>query len=105
MDEDGYPKAEVDGFKIGMFVSYDDLEDARVQGLDGSIGTLIWESGAPSSFEVGIPPHPQGRWGTYAVRLPLAMTTDEEAAEYLRALIPELRTRWQTWRQMGGSAS
>jgi len=39
-----------------------------------------------------------GRWGTYAVQQPLPMTTDDEAAEYLRALLPELRRRWLAWK-------
>jgi hypothetical protein len=37
------------------------------------------------------------RWGTYAVQLPLPMTTDEEAARYLRALLPDLIPRWRQW--------
>jgi hypothetical protein len=28
------------------------------------------------------------RWGTYSVALPLPLTTDSEAEEYLRALLP-----------------
>jgi hypothetical protein len=26
------------------------------------------------------------------------MTTDEEAAAYLRALLPQLRARWEQWK-------
>ncbi|WP_328328294.1 hypothetical protein OHA70_03155 [Kribbella sp. NBC_00382] len=97
MDEHGYPEAVVDGFTLGMFVSYDHCGDAWVTAPDGSVGTLIWETGSPSYFEESIAPDPNGRWGTYAVQLPLPLTTDAEAAEYLRTLLPELRTRWEYW--------
>ena len=98
MDEHGYPGAAVDGFTMGMFVSYDDCGDAWVEAPDGSVGTLIWETGSPSYFEEEIAPDPNGRWGTYAVQLPLPLTTDDEAAAYLGSLLPELRDRWQAWK-------
>jgi hypothetical protein len=69
VDKHGYPEATVDGFKIGMFVSYEDAGDAWVEAPDGGIGTLIWESGEPTYFKESIAPDPTGRWGTYAVRL------------------------------------
>jgi hypothetical protein len=99
-DDVTYPTAEIEGFRIGMFVSYSDLGDAWVVAPDGGIGTLIWETGEPSWFEETIPPHPNGRWGTYAVRRPLPMTTDAEAATYLAAILPELRQRWEAWKLM-----
>jgi hypothetical protein len=95
-----YPEAEVEGFKIGMFVSYDALGDAWVKAPDGSTGTLIWETGEPESFEPVIEPEVGGRWGTYAVRQPLPLTTDLEAAEYLRAVLPRLRTCWEDWKTL-----
>jgi hypothetical protein len=45
-----------------------------------------------------IPAAPSGRWGTFNVRLPLPMTTDIEAAEFLRALLPSLRPHWEAWK-------
>jgi hypothetical protein len=59
---------------------------------------LIWETGSPSYFEEKIAPNPNDRWGTYAVQLPLPLRNNDEAAEYLRALLPDLRTRWQSWK-------
>lgn len=97
-DENRYPSGEVDGFKIGMFVSYDTCGDAWVQAPDGGVATLIWETGEPDYFKVTIPPDRHGRWGTYAVQLALPLTTDTEAATYLGALLPELRPRWEAWR-------
>jgi hypothetical protein len=98
VDEYGYPEATVDGFTLRMFVSYDDCGDAWVQAPDGSVGTLIWETGEPYYFRQSIPPEPGGRSGTYAGQQPLPMTTDEEAAAYLQALLPELRQRWLAWK-------
>ena len=97
-DDARYPTAEVEGFRIGMFVSYDDCGDAWVKATDGSVGTLIWETGEPVQFEETIALDPHGRWGTYSVRQPLPMTTDEEAAAYLQALLSELRARWEEWK-------
>jgi hypothetical protein len=97
VNEHEYPRATVDGFTLGMFVSYDDCGDAWVEAPDGGIGTLIWETGSPAYFREAIPPDPEGRWGTYAVQLPLPMTTDAEAVEYLQALLPDLRQRWAAW--------
>lgn len=94
-----YPEATVDDFTMGMFVSYDDCGDAWVQAPDGGVATLIWESGSPSYFLESIPPDPAGRWGTYAVQLELPLTNNEEAAAYLRALLPELMPRWKAWAQ------
>lgn len=94
----GYPSATVDDFTIGMFVSYRDLGDAWVRAPDGSVGGLVWETGEPAYFEESIAPDPHGRWGTYAVRLPLPMTTDAEAAAYLAALLPDLIPRWEAWK-------
>jgi hypothetical protein len=93
-----YPAAQVDGFEIGMLVSYDDCGDAWVKAPDGSLATLIWETGQPAYFEVSIEPN-EARWGTYAVQLSQPLTSNEEAAAYLAALLPDLRPRWQKWAQ------
>ena len=95
-----YPKAVVEGFELGMFVSYHDCGDAWVRAPDGSVGTLIWETGDPAYFKVSIEPS-AARWGTYAVQLPMPLTTDDEADAYLAALLPELRRRWLAWTVSG----
>ena len=81
-----------------MFVSYEDCGDAWVRAPDGSVATLIWETGEPAYFAVSIEPD-ELRWGTYAVQLPLGLTTDVEASAYLGELLPELRPRWQEWKR------
>ena len=100
MDQHDYPQAEVDGFILGMFVSYDDCGDAWVRAPDEGIATLIWETGDPAYFIEYIAPDPQGRWGTYQVQQPLPLTTDAEAEDYLRAILPDLRPRWEQWRHV-----
>ena len=93
-----YPSATVDGFELGMFVSYDDCGDAWVKAPDGSVATLIWETGEPAYFKVSIESD-ENRWGTYAVQQPMPLTNDAEAAAYLAVLLPDLRPRWQEWTQ------
>ena len=98
----GYPEAEVEGFRLHMFVSYDDCGDALVTAPDGRAAGLVWETGEPAYVRTLIAPDALddagGRWGTYAVQQPLPMTTDDEAAAYLAALLPDLRDRWADWR-------
>lgn len=101
-DDLGYPRAEADGFALGMFVSYGDRGDAWVRAPDGGVAGLVWETGTPGYFTPLIAPDPAGRWGTFAVRLDLPLTTDAEAEAYLRALLPELMPRWQAWAQARG---
>lgn len=97
MDENGNPTAVIDGFTMGMFVSYGNAGEAWVQAPDGGIATLSWETGSPVMFEENIVPESAGRWGTYTVRLDLPLRTDPEADAYLRALLPDLTPRWQAW--------
>lgn len=97
MSESEYPKATAEGFTLGMFVSYDDCGDAWVTAPDGSVCTLIWETGDSARFVDYIAPDPNGRWGTFQVVLPLPLTNDAEAERYLRALLPELKPRWEAW--------
>ncbi len=44
-DAANYPGACVDGFELGMFVSYGDCGEAWVAGADGQIAGLVWETG------------------------------------------------------------
>ncbi len=83
-----------DGFEMRMFVSYGDCGDALVIAPDGRKAGLIWETAHTSSFVTSIEPD-RGRWGTYAVTLPLPLTTDAEADAYLAALLPRLVPLWR----------
>ena len=96
--------AEADGFRLGMITDF--LSEAAVDGdayviaPDGSRAGLVWESGCAAYFRQVLAPE-EGRWGVWAVGLPLLMTTVEEARRYLAALVPQLRLRWQSWRDTG----
>ena len=96
--------AEVGGFRLGMitdFLSEHATEgDAYVIAPDGSRAGLVWQSECAPYFEEIIAPE-QGRWGVWAVGLALPMTTSDEARDYLAALLPELRPRWESWRDAG----
>ncbi|WP_441433861.1 peptidase [Arthrobacter sp. 2RAF22] len=97
MEKERYPTAVVDGFTLGMFVSYGDAGDAWVEAPGGGIATLIWETGSPAMFGEATAPDPAGQWGTYRVRMDLPLTTDAEAETYLRGLLPEIFPRWHAW--------
>ena|SRR5664279_5209331 len=88
-----YPSAIVDGFELGMFVSFDVCGDAWVQAPDGRVAGLVWET-APEAYFTTLRQPDESRWGTYAVALSLPLTSDEEAEAYLRVLLPELQERW-----------
>jgi hypothetical protein len=92
------PTAEAGGFKLRVFVSYGAYGDAWIEAPDRAVATLIWDTGSPAYFVEKVPPGPGGRWGLYAVRLALPLTTDSEAEIYLRALLPDLIPRWLAWR-------
>lgn len=94
-----YPEAEVDGFLLVMFVSYETHGEALVRGPDGGLATLVWSSGGPYELRALTDSWTDTRWGSFAATVPLPLTTDAEAAEYLRALLPDLRPRWEAWRR------
>jgi hypothetical protein len=64
----------------------------------GSRGMLIWKDDVHDLFETVIEPEPGGSWGTFAVVGPEQITSNAEAAEYLQALLPVLRERWEAWK-------
>lgn len=93
-DASVYPTGRANGFEMRMFVSYGDFGDALVIAPDGREAGLIWETGDASSFATSIEPDSR-RWGTYAVTLPMPLTTDAEADIYLAALLPLLEPLWR----------
>ncbi|HVF03631.1 MAG TPA: hypothetical protein VNA20_02205 [Frankiaceae bacterium] len=97
MDAYGYPDAAVAGFRLAVVASRGDGGDALVHAPDGSVAALAWESGDSYAFRETAAP--AGRWGAYAVTLPLPLTNDAEAAAYLAALLPELQRRWERGRE------
>jgi len=80
---------------ITDFLSEPALEgDAFVVAPDGSRAGLVWQSRCAAYFREIVAPQ-EGRWGVWAVGLPLSMTTVEEARSYLAALLPQLRPQWE----------
>lgn len=92
------PEAEVDGFFIGMYRTDRSSGDAWIWAPDARIAVLAWSTGPRASFAEAAESLPSTRWGNFTVRLPLPLTTDHEAHDYLAALLPELRPRWMAWR-------
>lgn len=86
------------GFRLAVVASHGDRGDAFVHAPDGGAATLAWESGDAYLFRETRAAGPSGRWGGYAVRLPLPLRTDADAAAYLAAVLPELQPRWERWR-------
>jgi hypothetical protein len=96
--------AEVDGFQLGMIsgMGEDVVGDGFVVAPDGSRAGLIWEAEVQEAyFSQQLAPEP-GRWGVFAVGLPLPLRNPEQARAYLAGLLPELRPRWQAWRGQQG---
>ncbi len=86
---------------ITDFLSEPALEgDAYVVAPDGSRAGLVWQSGCAPYFEEVLA-RDEGQWGVWAAGLPLPMSTEDEARNYLAALLPQLRSRWGSWRGAG----
>jgi hypothetical protein len=97
--------AEVDGFQLGMIsgMGEDVVGDGYVVAPDGSRAGLIWAAEVEEAYcSEQLAPGP-GRWGVFAVGLPLPLRNPEQARAYLAGLLPELRPRWQAWRRQQGT--
>jgi len=93
---------EVDGFKLGVITaigpSQDDAGDAFVVAPDGSRAGLVWEVVDEPYFEEVGAPEP-GRWGVWGVGFTRPMRTHDDARRNLAFIVPELRPRWEKWRE------
>jgi len=91
------PEVEIDGFQLGTITNFvaapGDWGDAFVIAPDGSRAGLVWETCDEPYFETARPPDARA-WGVWSVGLPLPMTTIDEAREFLREILPELKARW-----------
>jgi hypothetical protein len=75
-----------------------DYGDAFVIAPDNSRAGLIWEVSDRSFFE-RICPSDEDRWGVWSVSFPLPMTTRDNVRKNLESVLPELKQRWEEWRQ------
>jgi hypothetical protein len=77
------------------------LSDVVVDGFTfGKISRagLVWQVSDKPYFREICPPETQ-RWGVWAVAFPNAMTSRENVRRNLRAVLPELKNRWEAWRR------
>src|SRR5687768_2727273 len=90
--------AEVEGFQLGMITDFlaqsDTVGDAYVIAPDDSRAGLVWESESDAYFVEARGPDAR-TWGVYSVGLPLPLRTAVDACDYLAALLPDLRLRWE----------
>jgi hypothetical protein len=91
-----------EGFTFGAITDFEaepcDRGDAFVIAPDGSRAGLVWDLSAKEYFEE-ILPFDQERWGVWAVSFQHPMESRANARENLRALVPQLKARWEEWKR------
>ena len=92
----------VDGFTFGKITDFDagpsTEGDAFVVAPDNSRAGLVWEVSDDSHFQQ-VCPTDCNRWGVWAVSFPHKMTSHENVRRNLEHVLPELKKRWQEWRE------
>ena len=92
----------IDGFTFGAITDFEaepcDTGDAFVVAPDGSRAGLVWEVSTTKYVEEVRPFEPD-RWGVWAVSFPHPMDNRASARKNLLAVLPDLKTRWQDWKQ------
>jgi len=92
----------VDGFTFGMITDFEAEPcaegDAFVIAPDNSRAGLVWEVGETMSIAEVLPIE-AGRWGVWAVTFPFAMESRENARRNLELILPELKLKWEEWRE------
>jgi hypothetical protein len=90
---------EFEGFRLGTITELGPhtYGDAFIIAPDETRAGVVWEVG--QSSEVGeVVPLEDGRWGVWAVQLPLPMSSVEAAQANLETIVPRLRHKWEDWR-------
>ena len=77
--------------------------DAFVVAPDGSRAGLIWEVAADRYFREALPLE-KSRWGVWQVSFQLPMDGRENARKNLASVLPDLRSGWEEWKGLFGSA-
>jgi hypothetical protein len=101
----GFPIIEssaVEGFRFGMITDFiaepDTSGDAFVVAPDDTRAGLVWESEVAEPYFNEVAAPDADRWGVWAVGASEQLRTEGDARDYLRAILPELRSRWESWK-------
>ena len=91
----------VEGFTFGKISDFDAEPctegDAFVVAPDNSRAGLVWEVSGNSYFREACPADSK-RWRVWAVSFPHPMTNHENVQRNLEQILPQLKRRWQEWR-------
>jgi hypothetical protein len=92
----------VEGFTFGAITDFEaepcDAGDAFVIAPDGSRAGLVWEV-SPTEYIEEVRAFERDRWGVWAVSFPYPMVNRANARKNLVAVLPELKARWEQWKQ------
>jgi hypothetical protein len=92
----------VEGFTLGAITDFEaepcDAGDAFVVAPDGRRAGLVWEVSQTKYIEE-VRPFERDRWGVWAVGFPYPMDNRANARKNLSAVLPELKARWEDWKQ------
>jgi len=92
----------VEGFTFGAITDFEaepcDTGDAFVIAPDGSRAGLVWEA-SPKKYIEEVQPFEHDRWGVWAVPFSYPMTSRTNARKNLVAVLPDLKARWEEWKQ------
>ena len=92
----------VDGFILGAITDFEAEQcgegDAFVIAPDDSRAGLVWKISSEPEF-AAVCPASEERWGVWAVAFPFEMTSRENARLNLETVLPQLKPKWEQWRQ------
>ena len=91
----------VEGFMFGKISDFDTEPctegDAFVVAPDNSRAGLVWEVSGNSYFQE-VCPADSNRWGVWPASFPHPMTNHENVRRNFEHILPQLKRRWQEWR-------
>ncbi len=92
----------IDGFTFGAITDFEahhsNEGDAFVIAPDNSRAGLVWTHTREPRFVQLCAPS-EDRWGVFEVAFPYEMTSRENVKLNLETIVPQLRPRWEQWRQ------
>jgi hypothetical protein len=92
----------VDGFTFGKITDFEaepcNYGDAFVIAPDNSRAGLVWEVTDKFYFQEICALEPD-RWGVWGVSFRHAMESHDNVLRNLESILPELKRRWEEWRQ------